>query len=195
MNNFWKLSGSRGFTLIELLVVISIIGVLTSVTLASVSQAREKAQNSARVQALRQIDLAIKMYELNNDGKVPLLNNRCGVGNFSDMPSSNCRAVQTAEPGTVEYNNWLTLQDELSDYIPKLPVDPCGTDCEGITGYTYEAPAEIYYQCFQTSYCDTSKVTESDYTNFAVLKDHEMPTGYSTVGVFFDSPPVTGPYN
>jgi len=195
MNNI-KARYIGAFTLIELLVVISIIGVLSSVTLASVTQAREKAQNSARVQALRQINLAIQMYELDN-GHVPLLGSGEPCGTFSTVTQpTGCKAIQTATLGTNEYNNWLKLQDELSKYIPKLPVDPCGMNCAGITGYTYEAPAQVYYDCYSLgSSCNYSKISKSDYTLYVILKGQTIPTGYSTIGRFFNSPPTNPPYS
>jgi len=50
-----KISNFKGFTLIELLVVISIIGLLSSVVLASVNTARAKARDSAIKQGVRQM--------------------------------------------------------------------------------------------------------------------------------------------
>lgn len=41
----------RGFTLIEFLVVLSIIGILTSVVLASLNSARNKSDSNYRIQA------------------------------------------------------------------------------------------------------------------------------------------------
>ncbi|MEY2664783.1 MAG: hypothetical protein RIT04_591 [Candidatus Parcubacteria bacterium] len=57
---------SRGFTLIELLVVISIIGILSSVVLASVAQARAGARDAARTQAVREVRNALELYYLAN---------------------------------------------------------------------------------------------------------------------------------
>src|SRR3989344_5533377 len=54
--------GTRGFTLIELLVVIAIIGILSSVVLASLNSARQKGRDTARVSALKQLQLALELY-------------------------------------------------------------------------------------------------------------------------------------
>ena len=178
----------RGFTLIELLVVISIIGVLSSVVLASVTQAREKAQNAARLESTRQIDLAIQLYESTN-GHAPLLQGTCGKDPILGFPTVDpgCVAVQTATDPD-EVLKWTRFQQDLAPYMSKLPVDPCGTSC-GLKGYTYVAPASVYFGCKESSECDESRVTESDYSINTYLTDAEtVARGYSTVGAFFASP-------
>ncbi|TSC86143.1 MAG: secretory protein [Parcubacteria group bacterium Gr01-1014_8] len=50
---------NRGFTLIELLVVIAVIGLLSSVILASLNNARKKGRDTRRVEDLRQIGNAV----------------------------------------------------------------------------------------------------------------------------------------
>ncbi|MBI2121782.1 MAG: prepilin-type N-terminal cleavage/methylation domain-containing protein [Candidatus Sungbacteria bacterium] len=52
----------KGFTLIELLVVIAIIGVLASIVLASLNNARLKSRNARRITDIKQLQLASELY-------------------------------------------------------------------------------------------------------------------------------------
>lgn len=61
----------RGFTLVELLVVISIIGLLMSILLPSLSQARSRARTSVCMSNLRQIGFAVYLYVNDYDGYLP----------------------------------------------------------------------------------------------------------------------------
>lgn len=52
----------RGFTLIELLVVVAIIGLLSSVVLASLNSARAETRDSVRKAELKQMQIGISMH-------------------------------------------------------------------------------------------------------------------------------------
>ena len=54
---------AKGFTLIELLVVIAVIGLLSSVILASLNTARKKGRDTKRVEDLRQISNTIAILD------------------------------------------------------------------------------------------------------------------------------------
>jgi prepilin-type N-terminal cleavage/methylation domain-containing protein len=56
-----------GFTLIELLVVIAIIGLLASVVVTSLSNARVKSRDTQRVESVRQIITALELYFNHNN--------------------------------------------------------------------------------------------------------------------------------
>lgn len=62
---------TRGFTLIELLVVIAIIGILSSVVLASLGTARLKGRDARRLSDMKQIRLALELWNDANNGEYP----------------------------------------------------------------------------------------------------------------------------
>jgi len=70
----------KGFTLIELLVVIAIIGVLASIALSSLSEARQRAREAKYIATIKQIETALELYNLDN-GQYPAAGGVWGVNN------------------------------------------------------------------------------------------------------------------
>jgi type II secretion system protein G len=63
--------GVRGFTLIELLVVIAIIGLLASIILANLAEARAKARDASRLSDMHQIQNALELYRATHPSYPP----------------------------------------------------------------------------------------------------------------------------
>jgi len=78
---------NRGFTLIELLIVIAIIGVLSSIVLASLNSARIKARDVRRIADLRNLKTALEVYYNDNNNVYPTsLNDLVTSGQISVVP-------------------------------------------------------------------------------------------------------------
>ena len=176
----------KGFTLIELLVVISIIGMLSSVVLASVAQARVKGKDAARMNQIHQIDLAIQLY-ISTNGTAPTLGGACAVSitlNSSTVSSCVPKSSATGAQGTA----WSTFKSELAPYMKSVPGDMCGTNCQNNLGYVYVAPAAM------KTYVDPSGATSFSYQLYAPLEGRAVSTGVSTFGSFFSPSAPTGSF-
>ncbi len=126
---------SKGFTLIELLVVVAIIGILSSVVLASLNSARAKARDVRRKADLVQIRTALELYYHTN-GSYPLPS----PGWWGGATTGPCG------PG----NSTTYIAGLVPTYIPTLPVDPNATaDC---TGYLYASDGNNYKLLIHASY-------------------------------------------
>jgi type II secretion system protein G len=109
---------NKGFTLIELLVVISIIALLSSIVLASLVSAREKAKVAAYVQNVKQFKLALEMYK-NDKGHYPF--------------------EETNDYNSI-HNNFQgqNIDSTLTDLIPEyLPTSPLPFDNQETTSFSY----------------------------------------------------------
>jgi len=118
----FKSLNSKGFTLIELLVVVAIIGLLSSVVLASLNGARIKARNVRRLSDARELVNAFAI-SLNDNSSLP---STSGVW--------TCISV-TCYDGYASLNSNGTLDTFLAPYIKKAIDPPGGT--RGYGGYIY----------------------------------------------------------
>ena len=117
----------KGFTLIELLVVISIIGVLSTMVLGALSEARGKARDAKRRSDIKSLQTALEIHYLDK-------------GSYT-QPESICTDCSTGlgcgACGTGD--GWAPtsdLQDLVTGgYISELPIDPINNSTYK---YTYE---------------------------------------------------------
>ena len=58
----------QGFTLIELLVVISIIGILSTLAVVSLNDARGKARDAKRISDVKQVQTALEVFLADRNG-------------------------------------------------------------------------------------------------------------------------------
>jgi prepilin-type N-terminal cleavage/methylation domain-containing protein len=117
----------KGFTLIELLIVIAIVGVLSTVVLASLNSARAKARDSARISNVKEVQKALAIFH-SDYGSYPV--SATWSGNGSDYGSLSNTGVNGYIPNLAPA------------YIKELPIDPNQT---ASNGYIYKSNGSDYF--------------------------------------------------
>lgn len=110
----------KGFTLIELLVVIAIIGILSTLAVISLNNAREKSRDAKRISDIKQIQTALELY-YNDGGGYPttlVSGGSIAYGSTSYMgtvptnPAPGGAAYTYAALGTTSYTITFTLEGQ-----------------------------------------------------------------------------------
>ena len=119
----------KAFTLIELLVVIAIIGLLAAMAMVSLGNARLKARDARRVADVSQMQLAVKMYYVDNYGYP-------NAGNVWTTPAAQC----------LSNDGWATACGAIiyMGVAPTAPT-PVETGCTAAdNSYSYSGTATSY---------------------------------------------------
>lgn len=120
---------NKGFTLIELLVVIAIIGLLSTMAVVALNNARQKARDAKRVSDIKQIQTALELF-FNDASSYPTIGSIAEAGavaykgtTYMAIVPSNPAPNGTAYtytglgtfPNVTSYNLSYTLEGQTGD--------------------------------------------------------------------------------
>jgi prepilin-type N-terminal cleavage/methylation domain-containing protein len=111
----------RGFTLIELLVVIAIIGLLSTLAVVALNNARMKSRDAKRISDIKQVQTALELY-YNDQNKYPIVASGGVLGATGFKTLSSTAGFSDTASGVT--------------YMAQVPSNPEPLD--GGTGYSYK---------------------------------------------------------
>lgn len=111
-----QLNTQKGFTLIELLVVVAIIGMLSSVVLAALNDARAQAQNTSRLNTIKQYMTALELYR-DQSGGYPLTGSTwvC-LGDYADGGCWNANSYSESAALEAALTPYIQLHNGTADF-------------------------------------------------------------------------------
>ncbi|OQB44301.1 MAG: Type II secretion system protein G precursor [Parcubacteria group bacterium ADurb.Bin159] len=121
------MSNKKAFTLIELLVVVAIIAMLAAISVVALNNARARARDSKRLADIKQIQTALELYYLDQNGY----------------------------PATASVASGSAISSGGTVYMAQVPTAPQPSDCWSTEDkYTYTAQgAAGAYTSYTLQYC------------------------------------------
>jgi prepilin-type N-terminal cleavage/methylation domain-containing protein len=101
----------KGFTLIELLVVIAIIGLLSTLAVVALNNARMKSRDAKRISDIKQIQTALELY-YNDVGSYP-----AGVTGGSPIASGGVTYMSSVPTNPTPVNDGICAAASAYTYI------------------------------------------------------------------------------
>lgn len=115
----------KGFTLIELLVVIAIIGLLSTLAVVALGNARTKARDAKRMSDLKQVQTALELY----------------YTDVNSYPAGSGVLLGSAAAACLNQASGWTTTGCPNPYMGTVPLDPTNS---GVYVYTYTAASSSY---------------------------------------------------